>query len=521
MFEPSGGCVFKGPRLTRRLLIGGGLAAAGLPLLRTSAQPRRGPALTEFGGVGDGRTDNAAALRQAFAALGPSGMLTVPAGRFLVSDRSIHEGAPPFTVPRGFTVSGDGARSVLLFQRERFGAFYGLALRENDILVRDMALEVDTAGSGWTAAAAIVGATGNLRFANVRFAGTRVRSGHYGILPLGADLDGLTVSGCRFERLDFGFSRQTTDTSVHRGLSFVDCIGEDCTEVFEINSPGLAFVTTRAGSDIVEELVDETGRALDPGRLRVGQAVRGPLFAPGTVIAGRDPSGRLRMSNPAVRTAPPDRRGRLSVGAASGGTIRNLVVRNIGQWGVGLANADDWDVEVQGEGVGYELVHIEDGSRNIRVRAGGSRCNLLPGVVGSPGAENGMVGISSGSHDISVRLETADLTHNEGAHSPAGLCVLAGGMMGTTGMVVPPTGISVSGRVLLRTGTRGVVALEGALRFDGLELINPDPGSRADPMMRLPGCAISGTVRVHNPGATLIQEEPTRPVGSFDRIETI
>ena len=79
----------------------------------------------------------------------------------------------------------------------------------------------------------------------------------------------------------------------------------------------------------------------------------------------------------------------------------------------------------------------------------------------------------------------------------------------------------MAGSVLLRAGTRGVIAYDSSLHFDGLELINSDPASRADPMMRLPGCRISGTVRVRNPGRTLIQEETNRPIGSLDRVDTI
>lgn len=507
-----------GPLFTRRAAIAGAIATSTVGY-HVYARPRQTASLTDFGGVGDGRADNAVAFRRALMAAGPNGELYVPAGRFLICDRSIHAGEPPFEIPSGMTLRGAGSRAALRFRRERFGAFYGLTIKGSAIHVRDIALEVETSGSGWTAGVGIVEPASRLRFTNVAFRGIGNRAGHYGILPLSADIDGLTVSACRFETLDFGFARQTTDTSVHRGFLFEDCVGEDCTEVFEINAPGLGFIEARAGSDVIEQLLDESGRPLDLERLRIGQEVRSEAFPPGTVVAGRDPSGRVRLSRAARITSPRGGLTRISSAGASGGVIRNLVARNIGQWAVGFAHCDNWDVDVVGEEIAYELVHIEDGSRNMRVVARGSRCNLEPGVVGSPGADNGMVHISTGSSDIAVRV-SADLTRNASGY-PAALCVQAGGLMGTTGREVAPTGISVAGRVLMRAGTRGVIAYDSGLHFDGLELINPDPASRADPMMRLPGCTISGTVRVHNSGQALIFEERNRTRGSLERVQTI
>lgn len=506
------------PQLWARRSVLVGALATPLAWQMACAQPRRAASLSEFGAVGDGRTDNAGALRAALAAVGPGGSLRVPAGQFLVLDRSIHEGAPPFRLPAGLTLSGEGARSVLRFRRDQFPSFYGLTIQDAGITIRDLTLEVDRAGSGWAAAAGIVGATRDLRFSNVGFAGVGGRGGHHGIMPIGADIDRLMVERCHFERLDFGFVRDTADTAIHRQLSFTDCVAEDCTEVFEINAPGLGFIETTAGSAVIERLVDEAGSPLSAERLPVGKEFRSAAFPAGTRIVGRDRAGRLIANRPALATAHRDRRARLSAGGASGGSIRNLVARNIGQWAVGLANCDGWDVEVHGDEVGYELVHIEDASRNIRVVAGGSRCNLLPGVVGSPSADNGMVHVSTGSSDISVRLD-ADLTANRGGR-PVGLCVQPGGPMGTTGREVAPTGVTISGRVLLKEGTKGVVAYESGLTFDQLELINASPASRADPMMRLAGCTIYGSVGVRNPGRSVIQEETNRPRGGIS-INTI
>jgi len=193
-------------------------------------------------------------------------------------------------------------------------------------------------------------------------------------------------------------------------------------------------------------------------------------------------------------------------------------VRDIGQWAVGLAHCENWQVEVNGEEVGYELVHVEDGSSRLNIVAGGRRCNLRPGVVGSPGADNGMVHIASGSHDIEVRFADADLRASGGRNAVA-LCVQAAGTMGTTGREVAPHGISVGGRVLLQSGTRAVVAYDADLHFAALELINPDPASRADPMMKLYGCTWTGSLRVRNPGALVDGNAGSR--GHFDSVSPL
>src|SRR5690606_37843991 len=134
---------------------------------------------------------------------------------------------------------------------------------------------------------------------------------------------------------------------------FEDCVGEDCTEVIEINAPGLGFIEARAGSDIIEHLLDENGKLLEIGRLRVGQEVRSEAFPAGTVVVSHEPGGQARLSQPARVSSPRGQLTRISSGGASGGVIRNLVARNIGQWAVGFANCDNWDVDVQGEEIDY------------------------------------------------------------------------------------------------------------------------------------------------------------------------
>ena len=102
---------------------------------------------------------------------------------------------------------------------------------------------------------------------------------------------------------------------------------------------------------------------------------------------------------------------------------------------------------------------------------------------------------------------------------PFALCVQAAGIMGTTGREVSPHGISVGGRVLLKAGTRAVVAYDTDIRFAALELINPDPGDRADPMLKLYGSRWTGSLRVRNPGRLVDGNAGSR--GRFDSVATL
>lgn len=468
--------------------------------------------LTDFGGVGDGETDNADALKRAFSAIGPSGRLTIPKGRFLIRDTTL--GSAPLVVPAKASIIGDGKDSILEFRREKIPALYGLTVAGDGIHLANLSLAVDTGGSGWTAAIGITRPIRDLWLDNVRFVGRGGRTGHIGILPLGVDLDNLRVTECHFERLDFGFTRQTSDTSIHRGLVFSDCSAFDCTEVLEFNSPGLLMIETTVGSREVSRVLDANGQDMDTRAVRLGQAIRSDAFPSGTIFVGRTPAGGLLANNAALRTTSPGYPARLSTGASIGGKVSNLRAVEIGQWAVGLANCADWDIEVYGREIGYELVHVEDGSSDIHIRTGGERCNLKPGVVGSPQAINGMVHVSTGSHDIVVDFATADLTKNPRDH-PVALCVQAGGLMGTTGREIAPSRITVGGTVMLQAGGKGVVAFDSDLRFADLFLIGTDTDVLTAPMLRLPGCSISGSVKVHNGGDRLIQLEANRFRGAI------
>ena len=501
----------------RRLLIGAGLVALGGGKgLVLHAQGVRALDLRDFGATGDGRTDDGPALRLALAELERrGGTLRIPDGDFLIEDRTIVVGGTPYRIPPGTTLAGNGSASRLRFRRVAGAAFYGLTIDGPGIAMRDLALVVDTAGSGWTAAIGIVAASGDLRFDGVAFSGSGVRTGHHGILPVDADLDGMTVERCSFQTLEFGFARQTTDPADHRRLRFLDCIADDCTEVFEFNAPGLSKAATRLGSPLLTAMTDDDGRSLPP-RLRPGQAIRSAAFPADTRVVAIEADG-VRLSKPAITTSPPNQPTRVSAGRCSQGMIRNLRCSNIGQWAVGMAHCDDWDVDVAGHDIQYELVHLEDGCRDIRIVVDGARCNLSPGVVGSPKADNGMVHVSTGCRDITIRFAVADLTRNRGALVNA-LC-LQPGIMGTTGLRQATSGIVVSGRILLREGTRGITAYETDIRFDALELRNVDPRSRAGPMLRLPGCRISGTIAVLNPGTLL--EAGYGASGEFAAVRTL
>lgn len=511
---------FPRPALSRRqfaAMIGSGLA---LPAAGCRAQPAGRPInLREMGAVGDGSRDDGPAFARALAAAQERGVpLLVPAGTFLITDRAIHAGAR-FVALSGMTVFGEGAASVLKFRRALSPSFYGIAVEGRGIGFRDLTFEVDRAGGGyWVAAVAVTAYAADLAFDRVAFRGAGTREGLYGMLPINADIDGLVMRSCHFQGLDFGFAKQTSDVSTQTGITIEDCTGIDCTEVLEFNSPGLFRGHVSANSPIVSDVAeDTTDGPFDTAKLRPGMPVRSIYFPSGTQVAAIEAGRRIRLSRSALRTSPRGDKARLSAGGCRGGVIRNLRVRHIHQWAVGFSNCEDWQVDIRGEDVAYELVHVEDGSRRLDIVAGGVRCNLRTGVVGSPRAENGMVNVSTGSSDITVRFADADLRQSAGG-SPIALAVQAGGPMGTTGLEVPPAGVRVTGRVLMSAGCQAVVAYDADLTIADLELVN-DPRSRASPMMTLSGSNWRGTLRVRHPGV-LIRPHP-RLRGRFDRVVTL
>lgn len=502
------------PRLSRREILAAATVAAAVPSAIVAATQRT-PSLADFGGVGNGIADNYEAFRRALAAIGPSGTLYIPPGNFKLHDDHASRGAPPLTLIDGQKLLGEPGRSILSVSRRKLSAFYGLAIAGGGIRIEGIEFRCDSARAGWTAAVAITGNSRDTIFRQTAFVGQGGRSGHYGVLPIGADLDHFTMEQCRFQRLDFGFLRQTSDTANYQYLSFIDCTGADCTEVIEINAPGLLFVETRAGSPALHRIADPDGGVVAATTaLKSGQLIRCEAFPPGTRVTGTDRSGQVILSNAATLSSRPGKPFRLSAGGASHGRISNLRVREIGQWAVGLANCDDWDIDVAGENIGLELVHIEDASRSIRIRVSGSNTNLQPGVVGSPNAENGMVQISTGSSDIRVQFDSVDLSRSRSAN-PVGLCVYPGGIMGTTGREIAPKGIQIAGKIICGGKARAVVAFESELMFDNLAVVSSSPSNVVTPRMRLAGCRVSGTIRTDTPRQSLIQQEANSPSGKI------
>ena len=472
------------------------------------------PSLTDFGGVGDGTTDNFEAFRRALSAIGPSGTLYVPPGVFKMYDEGAFRGAQPLVLTDGQKILGESGRSILGISRRKLSAFYGLAIAGDGIQIDGLEIRCESALPGWTAGVAITGNSRDTTIRQTAFVGQGGRSGHYGVIPIGVDLEHFSMEQCHFRGLDFGFFRQTSDTASYQYLNFIDCTGVDCTEVIEINAPGLLFVETKEGSSILYRVTDPAGGIIAATALKKGQPVRCEAFPAGTRVAGTDRSGQVVLSNAAIFSSKSAEPFRLSAGGASHGRISNLVAREIGQWAVGMANCDDWDIDVAGEGIGYELVHIEDASRDIRVKVSGSNTNLQRGVVGSPDAENGMVQISSGSRDIRVQFDSVDLSGSNSTN-PVGICVQAAGIMGTTGREVAPTGIQIAGTIICGSRSRAVVAFESELIFDDLTLIGSPPSNNAVARMRLAGCKISGTVRTNTSRQSLIQQEANSPIGEI------
>lgn len=497
-------------KISRRELLMASTAIALLPSITTAAPNSSN--LIDHGGVGDGVTDNSEAFRRALTAIGPSGTLYVPPGNFRLYDDPFSNGAEPLRLIDGQELVGEAGRSVVSLSRRRMSAFYGLAIAGNNVRIRGLEFRCSSTHPGWTAALAITRSCYGTSIHDTAFVGEGGRSGHYGVLPIGADLEEFSMERCQFRGLDFGFLRQTSDTSTYRYLNFVDCTADDCTEVIEINAPGLLLIETTAGAVEVERFADSDNRPLATTTLKVGQTIRCDAFPSGTTITSIGRSGKVTLSNPAILSSPLGQQFRLSAGGASHGRISNLVARRIGQWAVGMSNCDDWDIDVVGENIGYELVHIEDASRNIRINVAGSNTNLQRGVVGSPEAENGMVQISSGSRDIYVRFNALDLRDTR-SPNPVALCVFAGGIMGTTGRRVAPKGIRVAGKVVCGDRSRAVVAFESELAFDDFEVVASPTEISAAAKMRLAGCSVSGRVRTNLTTPQLIMQESNNPRG--------
>lgn len=470
--------------------------------------------VSKMGCVGDGRTDNGAAFSRAMREAATRKLtLYVPPGIFLIEDRFVAGGGAGHAMTRDMRIHGSGAESVLRFVRRDARSFYGLAIEQDGARLSDLVIEVDRAGTGWAAGVAVTKPVRDIGFTRVIFRGRGGRAGLYGIMPLDADIDGCSIASCRFEGLDFGYAKQSTDVSIQSRFMITDCIAENCTEGLEFNSPGLFFGRVIAGSPVIAELSEEGGAPFAAGRLRVGQPVRGIAFPDGAKIVSIDDPRRITLDRPALRNVPLTR---LSAGGCRDGVIRNFRARDIGQWALGFSNCENWAVEAYGEDIAYELVHVEDGSRNFRIRAGGERCNLKPGVVGSAGASNGLVHISTGSRDMSVFLDKVDLRRS-GRGNPHALCLQAGGPMGTTGEERDPVGITVSGHVIIGRGTHAIIAYNSELFFDNFVLEQADASVRQQPLMKLFGGKWSGRIRVRNSDRIVETNADSR--GHFDSVE--
>lgn len=441
----------------------------------------------------------------------------VPRGVFRISDRAVFDGAGENLLEAHIEIFGEGAESVLHFYNERFPSMYGLAIGGEGVAVRDLTLSVANTGTGWTAAACVTGDTVDLTIDSVRFVGVGNSGRKFALMSNQADISGLTIRNCTFEQLDYALFRETGDPAVHSGFVIADCTLRDCLVGFEMNAPGLILATPREGSKILSNLKTIDGQPYPADRLRVGRELRSPVLASGTVVAAVLDKSAIELSRPPLPTANGSVQ-RVSAGRCSNGRIERLRCSRIGQWAVGLANCDHWVIDVQGEDVGLELVHIEDATRHVAVTVKGRRTNLEPGVVGSPSAPNGMVNIITGSHDISVHFDNVDL----GADLlPArnAVCILAGGPMGTTGAEVAPHGITLSGTLFLGSNDRAVAAYNASLMFDALTVLDSRADAARKPLMVLNGCSWKGKLRLATVRPVVEPHADAR--GAFDLIERI
>lgn len=475
-----------------------------------------------FHGVSfDGVTDDGPAWKQVFAAMAATGKACLlPSGISLITDQDVYDtNGGEFVPPAGAVFIGQGKHTILRFKHlvPQYASFYGFSIQNDDCTFRDMVLEIDKNGAAWVAAVAVTAPSNGLIFENVTFRGIGAnKHGLWGIRPQ-ADCSNLSGVRCHFENLEAGFIKDPREPSTQTGITFSECSATNCREAFEFNSPGY-YDGNFSGNAI-------TAIEPKPEWLKPGMTLRSPALPGGATIAAVNASA-LQIT----LTAPGPASGvhRFTFGGMRDIVVERLKARNIELWAVGIANCENFRVSIDAEDVQYEAVHIEDYSRFGQVEVSGRRCNLTPGIPptprppaadipADPNADNGMVRIITGSHDIDVRFLDCDLTQNTGG-SPNGVVIIPGGDAGTTNQPAYPTRNSISGTVRVATGCVAVIGVITDIRYDSLTIVN-DVSSKAADMTRMLSCVWSGNVRIHNPtnlvrGDNLLQ-------GSWDSVVLI
>ena len=218
-------------------------AGTGAVTRTQQAKLRESFSILDFGGVGDGSTDNAAALAAAFAALvavgGTGGTIEFPNGQFNFSS------APTLTMPSGLfsiTLRGVGADSTVLHWPTGAGLTIACSDDQHSVHVRDMTFTTGTtnAGSALTLTnSVLLGVIQQSDISGCTFRGDDGGSGT-NYWSFGIDVEGLSqinFNDCMF----YG-------SSTENGTG-VSLIGDDVGEEFGIvyNFQGCTFYKTGTG----------------------------------------------------------------------------------------------------------------------------------------------------------------------------------------------------------------------------------------------------------------------------------
>lgn len=447
-------------------------------------------------------------------------------GYTLITDDSIFAGGVGYILPKGCTISGHGAHSVIRFKRVNFASFYGLTLRENDVTLRDLTIEVDNnGGANWCAA---IGALKPLdgspikrpTFENLNFRGIGAQAGVEGVHLLGADIDDPVWRNCTAENMTFGgWVKAVDDTSTQRRVVIDGFRADNCVEVFEFNSPGLFRGVTNVGSAVITAITQDNGNPFDTSKLAVGQAIRSTAFPTGTTIVSIDSGTQITLSaNATVAHAAGDK-ARLSGGSIETIRIKNFVASNISQWGLGFANCHDVKIEADFDNMTHECIHIEDASEDFSISIGGKRFNMTAGGPNPVGADNGIVAILPGCKNIHVHCRDADLRDTPG--NPALVHVYAEAITGTLGLASPASGVRLSGRALVETGALAVQGNSTHVDFGDFIFDNVNPAAKASPACYMPGCSWSGKMTVINPGRIFECDVNSVMLGALDNLTLV
>lgn len=472
-----------------------------------------------YGAILDGTTDDGDALRDCLAAAASTGRpIHIPRGKTLLfTDQGAFDTGIDIIPAAGTLIYGDGPTSVLKFKRTAFSSSYGLSIKNDNFAIRDLKCVVDiNGGAGFAATVAITGENDGFTAERVHFEGLitpilATPSGQYAVLSWFADASNMLFDKCIFRKLDFGYVKTTNDPSTQTGFRAVDCYAKECQEVFEFNSPGILNATSTIGQPTLTSV--STGTT----NLAAGQKIKSPALPDGTTIVSVDSSSQITVSQNAIAAGT----NRFSVGTMTGIRIVGLRGEDILQWGIGLANCRDVDIDCQFDGASYEGVHIEDHSENVRVRISGSRMNTEPGVPLSPGADNGAVQVVAGCKDVIVTLLNIDLTQSD-TGSRNGLVVQPadGGTAGTTNTNVASSGIAVAGRVIMNDGCTAVIAGDTDVDYSDFKAESPDSASKADPVTKMTNCSWSGRISVLNPGTLVETDDAAMGLWSEVRLAT-